>query len=84
MTENIYAMWKRRWPILKHMREDLLRAKQTIDATAILHNLAILWSDELPPLEPGEVAQQPGQNQNEDDDEDEEEEYVIVEDNAPR
>ena len=86
MTENIYGWWKRRWPIIKHMREDIPTGKETIDATAVLHNLAIIWNDEVPLLEHDELAPLPGQQPLEDqeDDEDPDFQYVIVEDNAPR
>jgi len=87
MTENIYQRWKRRYPILNHMREDLDHAKESIDCTAILHNISMLWDDEIPPLEPGQEDDRPqveldgGQG---DDPDDINHEYVIVEDVAPR
>ena len=86
MTENIYAMWKRRWPITKHEREDLPTAKKTIVATAVLHNLCIRWADELPPLEDGEVDDMPAQEEDVADDGGDViiPEYIIVVDNVPR
>ena len=86
MTENIYAKWKRRWPIIKHEREDLPTAKKTIVATGVLHNLCILWADELPPVEDGEVDDMQDQEEDlaEDGMDDHIPEYRIVEDNVPR
>jgi hypothetical protein len=60
------------------MREDLLHAKETIVCTAILHNIAIKWGDEVPPLQEGEVDDPPPH-----DDEDGQE-YVINADAADR
>jgi hypothetical protein len=42
MSENVYGIWKRRFPCLSIMRSDLALAKKTIYATAILHNLSII------------------------------------------
>ena len=50
MTENIYGLWKRRFPILNCVRLHLQNAIAVIEATAILHNISILWGD-LVPLE---------------------------------
>ena len=49
MTENVYGIWKQRFPCLRNLRCHYQNAKDTIIATAILHNLAILWGDRLPP-----------------------------------
>ena len=87
MTEHIYGMWKRRWPIIKHMQEDLETGKESIDATAVLHNLTIIWNGDVPPLEHGELDPLPGQEpllEDQEDDEDPDFQYVIVEDNVPR
>jgi hypothetical protein len=59
MTENVYGVWKRRFPCLREMRNHLPTAKKIIVATAILHNLSIFWNDEVP-LEP-EVGLQPNE-----------------------
>jgi len=48
MTENIYAIWKCRFPILRNMRCHLPTAKKIIIATGILHNLSIRLQDGLP------------------------------------
>ena len=49
MTENVYGIWKQRFPCLRNLRCHYQNTKDTIIATAILHNLAILWGDRLPP-----------------------------------
>jgi hypothetical protein len=67
------------------MRENLLNAKETIDCTAILHNFAMLWDDDVPPLDAGEDDHHPAEAVNEDEAEDvNDPDYVIVEDEAPR
>lgn len=48
MTENVFGIWVRRFPCLKNMRCHYENAKEIIDASAILHNYAILWGDEWP------------------------------------
>jgi hypothetical protein len=48
MSENVYGVWKKRFPILREMRNWYPLAKEVIIATAILHNIAILWKDEEP------------------------------------
>ena len=86
MTENIFGMWKRRFPILRHMNEYLENAKDTMETTAILHNMTILFNDELPPVEDGDEDDHHS-NYDEDDADDDgggDNNYVTVEDNAPR
>jgi hypothetical protein len=41
MSENVFAMWKRRFPILRMMRAHFHAARIIIIATAILHNIGI-------------------------------------------
>ena len=60
MTENIFGRWKKRFPIITNLRTHLQLSQKIIIATAILHNIATLWSESLPEGE-------------EDDDEEEEE-----------
>ena len=48
MTENIYGIWKRRFPILNCLRLHLQNAIAVVEATAILHNISIVWGDLLP------------------------------------
>ena len=83
MTENIYAMLKRHWHILKHMGEDYTRAKKTIWATAILHNMLIGLNDDLPPLGDDE-DDDGGDNNDGGDGTAPAEPYTIVEDTASR
>jgi hypothetical protein len=39
MSENLYGVWKRRFPILKALRTDFTLSQKIIVATAILFNL---------------------------------------------
>ena len=48
MSENIYGTWKRRFPILKAMRTDLVLSQKIIVATGILFNISRMWKDEGP------------------------------------
>ena len=45
MTEHIYGIWKRRFPIAENLRNHLPNAIKIINATAILHNISILWEE---------------------------------------
>ena len=59
MTECTFGIWKRRFPCVKNgLRNDLDFAKKTIVATAVLHNISILWADGLPPGEERPVEQE--------------------------
>lgn len=46
MSENIYGVWKRRFPIIKALRTDFRLSQKIICATAILFNLGRMWSDD--------------------------------------
>ena len=48
MTENIFAVWKRRFPVIKSLRSDFRTSQKIIVATAILFNLGRMWSDDDP------------------------------------
>ena len=48
MTENIFGRWKKRFPIITNLRTHMELSQKIIIATAILHNIATLWNDELP------------------------------------
>ena len=48
MSENIYGVLKRRWPILKSMRTDLVLSQKIVIATCILFNIARWWNDDGP------------------------------------
>jgi hypothetical protein len=41
MSENIFGIWKRRFPILRMLRPHYLTSKNIILATAILHNISM-------------------------------------------
>ena len=45
MSENLYGVWKRRFPILKNLRMDLEPSQKIIVATAVLFNAARMWND---------------------------------------
>ena len=69
------------------MKEDLDNAKETIDCTAVLHNISMLWGDEVPPLEPGQEDDRPQVEIREDQGDDPDvkyPDYIIVQDEAPR
>ena len=53
MTECIYGMLKRRFPILVWMRNKLQNAIKIIMCCVILHNIAIEWNEPLPEDEDG-------------------------------
>ena len=57
MSENVFARWKGTFPILRKMRAHYDRAKIIIIATAILHNIAILFG-EVEPEEDDQVLRQ--------------------------
>ena len=48
MTENIYRMMKRRFPIVKYIQTKLRNANLITTAAAILHNMALDYKDEVP------------------------------------
>ena len=48
MSENIFAVWKRRFPVIKSLRSDFLTSQKIIVATAILFNIGRMWSDDDP------------------------------------
>ena len=48
MTENIFGRWKQRFPILRNLSTHLVISQKIILATAILHNIATLWNEEIP------------------------------------
>ena len=48
MTENIYGMLKRRFPLVKNTRVELPNAVKVTAAAAVLHNMALDWADEMP------------------------------------
>ena len=48
MTENLYGIWKRHFPILRCLRVDLNNPYRIIMACAVLHNLSVLWGEIMP------------------------------------
>jgi hypothetical protein len=57
-TENLFGIWKRRWPVTHLLRCSYERARKTLYATGVLHNIGILWGDEDPFGPPPPVPQQ--------------------------
>ena len=45
MTENIYGILKRWFPICKYIRCELPNSVRIVQACAVLHNIAIDWHD---------------------------------------
>jgi hypothetical protein len=75
MTEAVYDDWKNRFRCVEDMHANVPTAKRIIYATAILHNLAVLWNDEMPDDE--EVYDDSEDDDSEDDDSEDD-------DNGPR
>ena len=50
-SENFFGMWKRRWPIIKHVRLNHDKAMEAVFATAVLHNLCVHWNEPEPPMD---------------------------------
>ena len=48
MSENIFGVWKRRFPILRNLCIHLELSQKVILATAILENMARAWGEEDP------------------------------------
>ena len=48
MTENLFGIWKRRFPILKALRTDFRLSQKIIVATAVLFNIGQMLNDEAP------------------------------------
>ena len=48
MSECIYGVWKRRFPVLKEKRTDFTLSQKIIVATAVLFNIGRSWGDEEP------------------------------------
>ena len=48
-------MWKQRFPCLRNLLRHYHKAKKTIIATAVLHNLSIHWNDQVPDDEVSDV-----------------------------
>ena len=51
MSENIYGVLKRRFPILKSMRTDLVLSQKIVIVTAVLFNIARMWKDDGPDID---------------------------------
>ena len=66
MTENIFGRWKKRFPIITNLRTHMELSQKIIIATAILHNIATLWNEQLPEGEEDPV-QDTGDNAEEED-----------------
>ena len=49
MSENMYSMLKRRWPILKNIHHHMRLAQKAIKVCCILENICRDWNEQLPP-----------------------------------
>jgi hypothetical protein len=47
-TENLFSIWKRRWPVTHLLHCSYDQARKTVYATGVLYNIGILWGDEDP------------------------------------
>ena len=54
MSECLFGVWKRRFPVLKNLRTDFVLSQKTIVATAVLFNIARRWGDDGPEDEDNE------------------------------
>ena len=52
MTENIYGIWKWRFPIIRCLRVHLPNAYKVIVGTAVLHNFSVQWREIMPDNHP--------------------------------
>ena len=50
MTEDIYGMLKRWFPITKFIRSHLLNSIRIVQACIVLHNIALDYRDEVPTI----------------------------------
>ena len=70
MSENVFALWKRRFPIINVLRFNINHSQDTVVATAVLHNMGLLWKDEFV-----------GDHHNDRDDQDQDD-FIVIEDPA--
>ena len=54
MSENLFGIWKRRFPILKGLRTHFELSQKIVVATAILFNFGRMMNDEPPENDDGE------------------------------
>ena len=59
MTENIYGMLKRRFPITKFLHVNLNNAYKIIVACVMLHNMALGFNDEVPEYDHPDYVNRP-------------------------
>ena len=63
MTENIYSMLKRRFPFIKFSRVIVDNLIKVTPATAVLHNLALDFADEMPEDNHSGYVEEPDEDQ---------------------
>ena len=52
VVERCFGVWKRRFPVLSEgMRVGLKKSRSIISAAAVLHNIALIAKDEIPPVD---------------------------------
>ena len=67
MTENIYGMLKRRFPFIKFSRVNVDNLIKVTTATAVLHNLALDFADEMPEDNHPGYVEEPDEDQPDED-----------------
>lgn len=75
MSECLFGVWKRRFPILKSLRTDFTLSQKVIVATAVLFNMGRLWGDDAPDDDL--------EDEDEDDRPEGERDHVVVQDGDP-
>jgi hypothetical protein len=78
MSECLFGVLKKRFPILKNLRTDYELSQKVILAAAVLFNIARMWEDEI-------LDDEGSDDEGSDEDEggDDEREHIVVEDHAP-
>ena len=62
ISECIYGQWKRRFPYVKHMRVDFVKAQKIVVSNLCLQNLAKKWGEPDIEADNEEVDDNPDQN----------------------
>ena len=76
MSENLYGVWKRRFPVLKSLRTHFELSQKIVVATGVLFNIGRFWGDDTP--EEGEEAPEGG-----DDDQNRQGLNVVIQEGDP-
>jgi hypothetical protein len=71
MPKAVARRWKQRFPCLDAMRNKVAFAQKVVIATAVLHNLAVRWEDQVPEDETDKQEEEEEEEEVEDDADDE-------------